>query len=74
MGLVSRDAHSIKYRDIRGVNLQQDILDRLLGVGTIEFHTAGTDEAEVVFSRIAHSVYLRDMIDSYSALFKQNPD
>lgn len=73
-GIISRDAHSIKYRDIRGVNLQQDILDRLFGVGTIEFHTAGTDEAEVVFSRIAHPAYLRDMIDNYAALFKQNHD
>lgn len=73
-GIVARDAHSIKYRDIRGVNLRQDVFDRLLGVGTLEFHTAGSDEAEVMFARIAHPAYLRDMIDTYAALFRQNRD
>lgn len=73
-GIVARDAHSIKFRDIRGVNLQQDVIDRLLGVGTIEFHTAGTDEAEVIFARIAQPAYLRDMIDAYVAWFKHTRD
>lgn len=73
-GIIARDAHSIKFRDIRGVNLQQDVIDRLLGVGTIEFHTAGTDEAEVIFARIAHPAYLRDRIDAYVAWFKHSRD
>lgn len=73
-GIVARDAHSIKYRDIRGVNLRQDVFDRLLGVGTLEFHTAGSDEAEVIFARITRPAYLRDIIDAYAALFRQNRD
>lgn len=73
-GIIARDAHSIKFRDIRGVVLKQDVLDRLLGVGTIDFHTAGTDKAEVTFFRIAHPAYLRDVLDGYAAAFRQNQD
>lgn len=66
-GIVSRDAHSIKYQDIRGVALEQSWFERLLGVGTIEFYTAGSDGADVIFRDIAHAELIRDYLDEYAA-------
>jgi uncharacterized membrane protein YdbT with pleckstrin-like domain len=34
---------------VQNVNYQQSVLDRVLGVGTVDFDTAGTDDAEFRF-------------------------
>lgn len=69
-GIVSRDAHTIKFRDVRGVGLEQGLFDRLLGVGTIEFYTAGSDGADVVFHNVANAVVIRDYLDEYASQFR----
>lgn len=65
-GIISRDARTIKFKDIRSVALEQSIFDRLLGVGTIEFYTAGYEGADVIFDNIANPVLIKDYLEEYS--------
>lgn len=71
-GLVSRDTHTIKFRDIRGVALEQSVFERLIGVGTLEFYTAGSSGADVVFRKVAKPTELRDYLDEYATAFSSN--
>lgn len=52
-GIIARDTVEIRCQDIRSIGLKQGILERLLNVGTLEFTSAGTDDAGVVFTGIA---------------------
>ena len=66
-GIISRDSHSIKYQDIRGVSLEQSWFERMLRVGSLEFYTAGTGGADVVFTNILHAEKIRKRLDEYAA-------
>jgi len=47
--LISKDQRRIEYRHIRGVNLRQGIVERALGIGTLDIATSGAEESEVQF-------------------------
>lgn len=64
-GILARDARTIKFKDIRSVALEQSVFERLLGIGTLEFYTAGYEGADVVFERIANPLKIRDILDEY---------
>lgn len=70
-GIISRDSHSIKYQDIRGVALEQSWFERLLGVGSLEFFTAGSGGADVVFVNIVNAEYIRKRLDEYAAVCRR---
>lgn len=40
-GLVSREMHETRLERVQNVNSRQRLLERLLGVGTVDFDTAG---------------------------------
>ena len=46
-GIIARDVKSVRLGDLRNVNLRQGIIDRLLGIGTVEFSSAGGSGIEV---------------------------
>lgn len=48
LGLLSRDLHQTRLERIQNVNARQSVLDRMLGIGTVDFDTAG--EAQFDFS------------------------
>jgi uncharacterized membrane protein YdbT with pleckstrin-like domain len=62
IGLLSRDLHQTRLERIQNVNARQSVFDRMLGIGTVDFDTAG--EAQFDFSfrgvsdprRIVHTV------------------
>lgn len=40
-GLLSRDLHETRLERVQNVNSSQSLLDRMLGIGTVDFDTAG---------------------------------
>ncbi len=73
-GILARDSHAVRYRDIRAVALEQGLFERLFNVGTIEFFTAGSSGADVVFEKIANPSELRDYLEEYSNAFYSSDD
>ena len=48
-GLVRKNVQETRLERVQNVNYQQGVLDRVLGVGTVDFDTAGTDDSEFRF-------------------------
>src|SRR5918999_3163008 len=48
-GIVRRQVQETRLKRVQNVNYQQSVLDRMLGVGTVDFDTAGTDDSEFRF-------------------------
>jgi uncharacterized membrane protein YdbT with pleckstrin-like domain len=48
-GSVSKKVQETRLERVQNVNYQQGVIDRLLGVGTVDFDTAGTDDSEFRF-------------------------
>ena len=48
-GLFSRREHSTQLTRVQNVNVSQTIMQRLLGIGDVDWDTAGTEEVEADF-------------------------
>jgi uncharacterized membrane protein YdbT with pleckstrin-like domain len=48
-GLIARKVQSIRVQDLRNINVRQNLIQRLLGVGDVEFSSAGGSGIEVAF-------------------------
>lgn len=48
-GIVRRDVQETRLERVQNVNYNQSVVDRVLGVGSVDFDTAGTDDSEFVF-------------------------
>jgi membrane protein YdbS with pleckstrin-like domain len=61
-GRVVRDSNEIRIQDIRSINVTKRGLSGFFGIGSIEFSSAATDDAEVTFTGIANADGVRDMV------------
>ena len=48
-GIISKKVQETRLERVQNVNYEQGVLDRLLGVGNVDFDTAGTDDSEFRF-------------------------
>lgn len=48
-GLIARKVKSIRIQDLRNINVNQSLVGRIVGVGDVEFSSAGGSGIEVVF-------------------------
>jgi uncharacterized membrane protein YdbT with pleckstrin-like domain len=48
-GIVRRNVQETRLERVQNVNYNQSVLDRMLGVGTVDFDTAGSDDSEFRF-------------------------
>jgi uncharacterized membrane protein YdbT with pleckstrin-like domain len=48
-GLIARKVKSIRVQDLRNINVNQSLMGRIVGVGDVEFSSAGGSGIEVVF-------------------------
>ncbi len=60
--LVAKDQRRIEYKHIRGVNLRQSILERLLGIGALDIATSGAAESEVQFLGVSNPKKLLEIL------------
>jgi uncharacterized membrane protein YdbT with pleckstrin-like domain len=48
-GIIARKVKSIRIRDLRNINVNQTLFQRIVGVGDVEFSSAGGSGIEVTF-------------------------
>ena len=48
-GIIARKVKSIRVRDLRNINVNQNLFQRIVGVGDVEFSSAGGSGIEVTF-------------------------
>ena len=65
-GLIARKVSSIQIEDVRSINVKQSFLDRLLFIGDVEFSSAASSEAEVVFKKISNPMRVKRKIQEMS--------
>ena len=53
-GLLSRDMHETRLERVQNVNSRQSVLERMLGIGTVDFDTAGGAEFDFAFRGITN--------------------
>jgi uncharacterized membrane protein YdbT with pleckstrin-like domain len=53
-GLLRKAVQETRLERVQNVNYQQGVLDRMLGVGSVDFDTAGTDDSEFRFEWVNH--------------------
>jgi uncharacterized membrane protein YdbT with pleckstrin-like domain len=51
-GIIRKNVQETRLDRVQNVNYNQGILDRMFGVGTVDFDTAGTDDSEFRFEWI----------------------
>ena len=61
-GLVVKSSNEIRVKDIRSINVTKHGLAGFIGIGSVEFSSAATDRAEVIFIHIAHADRVRDLV------------
>ena len=52
-GMLSKREQQTRIDRVQNVNTEQSLRERMLGVGTVDFDTAGTDDSEFKFVGIA---------------------
>jgi uncharacterized membrane protein YdbT with pleckstrin-like domain len=63
LGLVSRELHETRLDRVQNVSLRQSVLERLLGVGTVDFDTAGGAAFDFSFRGVAHPRRIARTVD-----------
>ena len=63
-GIIAREISSIRIEDVRNINVKQAVLPRILGYGDVEFSSAASAEAEVVFRSVANPIWVKEKVQS----------
>ena len=63
-GIVNRVSSEVRISDIRSINLQKTGFTGLLGIGRVEFSSAATDDADVIFWNTPEAEKVRDLVRS----------
>ena len=63
-GIIGKRSNEVRLQDIRSINLRRTGISGLLGVGTVEFSSAATDDADVIFWNTAEAEKVRDLVRS----------
>jgi len=61
-GIIGRTVQSIRIEDLRNINVRQSLIERVLGIGSVEFSTAGGGGIEVVFFGIEDPMQLKENV------------
>ena len=73
-GIIARNQQSIRINDLRSIELDQGLFQRLFGVGDLSFYSAGSANAEVRFFGITEPVAWRDKISDAMDQLKGSSD
>ena len=61
-GRVSRDTNELRIQEIRSMNVSKSGVTGLLRVGRLEFSSAATDDADVIFYQVGGVDGVRDLV------------
>jgi uncharacterized membrane protein YdbT with pleckstrin-like domain len=62
-GVLSKKVQQTRIDRVQNVNTDQSLRERILRVGTVDFDTAGTDDAEFEFAGISDPVAVAAAVD-----------
>lgn len=60
-GLIARKVRSIRLRDLRNINVNQTLAQRLLGIGNVEFSSSAGSGVEVVFFGVSRPMRVKTL-------------
>jgi uncharacterized membrane protein YdbT with pleckstrin-like domain len=60
-GLIARKVKSIRVQDLRNINVNQSLWQRLMGVGDVEFSSAGGSGIEVSFRGVSDPLRVKSL-------------
>jgi uncharacterized membrane protein YdbT with pleckstrin-like domain len=63
-GIVNRVSNEVRISDIRSINLQKTGFTGLFGIGRVEFSSAATEDADVIFWNTPEAEKVRDLVRS----------
>ena len=63
-GIVSKRSNELRIQDIRSINLTTTGLSGLVGIGRLEFSSAASDDADVIFWNTPGATKVRDLVRS----------
>jgi len=63
-GIINKNSNEVRVQDVRSINLRKTGISGLLGIGTVEFSSAATDDADVTFWNIPEAEKIRDLVRS----------
>jgi uncharacterized membrane protein YdbT with pleckstrin-like domain len=63
-GIINRTSNEIRINDIRSINLRKTGFTGLLGIGRVEFSSAATEDADVIFWNTPEAEKVRDLVRS----------
>ena len=66
-GIIARSSNEVRVQDIRSINLMKSGIPGALGIGRVEFSSAATDDADVVFWNCPDAQKVRDLVRSLQA-------
>ena len=58
-GLIARKVRSIRLRDLRNINVNQTLAQRLFGIGNVEFSSSAGSDVEVVFFGVSRPMRVK---------------
>ena len=60
--VIVKNSNEIRVKDNRSINVTKHGLAGFIGIGSVEFSSAATDRAEVIFLNIAGANRVRDLV------------
>lgn len=69
-GIFTRNQTSLRHKDIRTINIRQGLIGKMLGIGTLEFASSGTDDVDIQFFNIANPGKVKQAIDEMFESYK----
>jgi uncharacterized membrane protein YdbT with pleckstrin-like domain len=61
-GIISKQSTELRIQDIRSINLTTSGVSGLVGIGRVEFSSAASDDADVVFWNVPGAEKVRDLV------------
>lgn len=61
-GILSKSSREVRIEDIRAINVRTHGLTGLLGIGTVEFASAGTDAVDVTFTQVSRAHRVKKLV------------
>ncbi len=63
-GIINKVSNEVRIQDVRSINLRRRGISGLFGIGTVEFSSAATDDADVIFWNAPEAEKVRDLVRS----------
>jgi uncharacterized membrane protein YdbT with pleckstrin-like domain len=63
-GIISRNVRSVRVRDLRNINVRQSLMERILGIGNIDFSSSAGSDIEVSFQGIRGPMELKHQVQA----------